>query len=121
MQRGPPAESGAIVIRRGCSSLAAASRPRCGRAWRLPPDKPGPCRLRPIAKRPGSGRLNLRPLAPVGLWQAEEQPFRMLELQLTPTVGHLRLRDTRLLLGEPRHRCTPGLCMTLFHEAQAPG
>src|SRR5215510_14618486 len=93
MQHGPPAESGAIAIRRGSSSLAAASTPLSGRAWRLPPDKPAPCRLRPTEKRPGSGRLNLRPPARAGLWQAEEQPSRMQEFRSTPTVGHLRLRD----------------------------
>src|SRR6185436_1182930 len=84
------AESGAIVIHRGCSSVAAASAPLSGPACRLPPDKPGPCRLRPIEKRFGSGLLNLLPLAPAGLWQAEEQPSRMQVFRSTPTLGYLR-------------------------------
>src|SRR5262245_41352715 len=96
MQPGLPVESGAIVIRHGCSSLAVASTRLSDRAWRLPPDKPGPCRLRPTEKRPGSGLLNLRPPARAGLCQAEEQPSRMHEFRSTPTVGHLRLGDPPL-------------------------
>src|SRR5439155_16521251 len=96
MQRGPPAESAAIVIHRGCSSLATASTRLSGGASRLPPDKPAPCRLRPGEKRLGSGRLNLRPPARAGLWPAEGPPSRMQEFRSTPTVGHLRLRDTPL-------------------------
>src|SRR5215510_4435836 len=96
MPRGPPVESAADAIHRGCSSPAAASTPLSGRASRLPPDKPAPCRPRPGEKRLGSVRLNLRPPARVDLWPAEGPPSRMQEFRSTPTVGHLRLRDTPL-------------------------